>query len=234
MGSTMTDNEIIKALECCDNDKQCTECPMNDSYPFCDDVIGGIALDLINRQKAENSNLTSRLTSLQNDLTSAKAEIERLQKQLNNAEDLVNEKTVYIADLHDEIAALQDSIKQGNTEGVTMAEYIEREALDSFRNEVMDKFIELCRGNDYNKLTLLKIGDTIDFIYEKHSTQPAADVVEVRHAQFEWGYQNGQYGIWCTDCGAGWVDSENAEWIAREHDYCPKCGAKMDGKGENA
>ena len=60
-----------------------------------------------------------------------------------------------------------------------------------------------------------------------------ADVVEVRHAQFEWGYQNGQYGIWCTDCGAGWVDSENAEWIAQEHNYCPSCGAKMDGKGEN-
>ena len=59
-----------------------------------------------------------------------------------------------------------------------------------------------------------------------------ADVVEVRHAQFKWGYQNGQYGIWCTNCGTGWRDSENAEWIAREHDYCPNCGAKMDGKGE--
>ena len=61
---------------------------------------------------------------------------------------------------------------------------------------------------------------------------PTADVVEVRHERFKWGYQNGQYGIWCAHCGAGWVDSENAEWIAREHDYCPKCGAKMDGKGE--
>ena len=56
-----------------------------------------------------------------------------------------------------------------------------------------------------------------------------ADVVEVRHERFKWGYQNGQYGIWCTHCGAGWVDSENAEWIAREHDYCPKCGADMRG-----
>ena len=59
-----------------------------------------------------------------------------------------------------------------------------------------------------------------------------ADVAEVRHARFKWGYQNGQYGIWCTGCGAGWVDRGNAEWIALEHDYCPKCGAKMDGKGE--
>lgn len=63
-------------------------------------------------------------------------------------------------------------------------------------------------------------------------SQPAADVVEVRYARFEWGFQNGQYGIWCTKCGAGWVDSENAEWIAREHNYCPKCGAKMDVRSD--
>lgn len=68
----------------------------------------------------------------------------------------------------------------------------------------------------------------IEILKDRHT----ADVVEVRHERFEWGYQNGQYGIWCTNCGAGWVDSENAEWIAHEHDYCPKCGAKMDGKGE--
>lgn len=42
------------------------------------------------------------------------------------------------------------------------------EALESFRNEIVSKFIDLCNGNDYNKLTLLKIGDTIDEIYERH------------------------------------------------------------------
>ena len=91
-------------------------------------------------------------------------------------------------------------------------EYIEREA-------AKDKFSEL-----------LPIGRSIR---QSIDEIPAADVVEVRHERFEWGYQNGQYGIWCTNCGAGWVDSENAEWIAREHDYCPKCGAKMDGGNRN-
>ena len=48
----MTDNEIIKALECC-KDNNCNECPIEG----CTDDIFGNALDLINRQKAENDSL---------------------------------------------------------------------------------------------------------------------------------------------------------------------------------
>ena len=44
----MTDNEIIKALECC-SDSNCHECPIEG----CTDDIFRNALDLINRQKAE-------------------------------------------------------------------------------------------------------------------------------------------------------------------------------------
>lgn len=38
--------------------------------------------------------------------------------------------------------------------------------------------------------------------------------------------QHGQYGYYCTNCKSGFV-GETAEWIAKEHDYCPKCGAIM-------
>ena len=41
------------------------------------------------------------------------------------------------------------------------------EAVDNFRSALMDKFIDLCRGNDYNKINLLLIGDTVDQIYDK-------------------------------------------------------------------
>ena len=41
-------------------------------------------------------------------------------------------------------------------------------ALEKFRNEVVDKFIIMCDGNDYNKLNLMSIVDTIDCIYDKH------------------------------------------------------------------
>lgn len=40
--------------------------------------------------------------------------------------------------------------------------------LYGFKNDLVNTFIDLCRGNDYNKLTLLKIGDTIDALYDKH------------------------------------------------------------------
>ena len=90
-------------------------------------------------------------------------------------------------------------------------EYIEREALLK-----SDDWQSLKSDFDKARAHIIILG------------QPAPDVVEVVHARFEWGYQNGQYGIWCTNCGAGWVNSENAEWIAQEHNYCPKCGAKMD------
>ena len=41
------------------------------------------------------------------------------------------------------------------------------EAIDNFRDSIMDVFIDMCRGNDYNKLTLLQIGDAIESIYDK-------------------------------------------------------------------
>lgn len=41
-------------------------------------------------------------------------------------------------------------------------------ALDAFRDELAGRFIDLCRGNDGSKLTLLKIYDTIEEICNKH------------------------------------------------------------------
>ena len=58
---------------------------------------------------------------------------------------------------------------------------------------------------------------------------PAADAVEVVHASWEGRNGYAQYGYYCTHCEAVFT-GVNAEWIAKEHNYCPKCGAKMDGK----
>jgi hypothetical protein len=55
----------------------------------------------------------------------------------------------------------------------------EKRLIDEFKKELMKEFIERCHGNDYNKLTLLRIGETIDRIYEKYSTIPTLDGEEV-------------------------------------------------------
>ena len=58
----MTDNDIIKALECCGAD-DCTHCPFFINEEFgCDVNMEHEALDLIKRQKAENESLTQRYT----------------------------------------------------------------------------------------------------------------------------------------------------------------------------
>ena len=51
----MTDNEIIKALECCIAG-QCADCPLKAG--FCNEQVAmAHAVDLINRQKVENERL---------------------------------------------------------------------------------------------------------------------------------------------------------------------------------
>lgn len=111
----MTDNEIVKALECCSTSscKACSECPYHGYYGRCITKRNADIVDLINSQKEENSNLTSHLTSLQNDLTSAKAEVERLRKENEilsvNADtafqDGLNEtRDLYRAEVRNEVA----------------------------------------------------------------------------------------------------------------------------------
>ena len=69
----MTDNEIIKAWECCKAEYNCTICPLlNDSY--CDITLATHSLDLINRQKAEIERLekdSKRLKKVQKQLDDA-------------------------------------------------------------------------------------------------------------------------------------------------------------------
>lgn len=58
--------------------------------------------------------------------------------------------------------------------------YIIQDALSDFKNEIVNNFIDLCRGNDYNKLNLLTIEDVINRIYDKHMKKTLfTDIVEV-------------------------------------------------------
>ena len=108
-----------------------------------------------------------------------------------------------------------------------MAEYIVQDALSDFKDDLVSEFIELCRGNDYNKLSLLKIGDTIDDIYdkhiEKHSTADVVEIVRCKDCKY-WGGVT--FGYICRRFSGTTLRNET-----RETDYC-SFGAKMDGKCE--
>lgn len=90
----MTDNEIIKALECCADDDSCNDC----GFVYGDCNCGTYrlslmqhALSLINRQKAEKEALIAGQETLQKYIAAQKAEIERLVEHTKEGIDLAKQ-----------------------------------------------------------------------------------------------------------------------------------------------
>lgn len=54
---------------------------------------------------------------------------------------------------------------------------------------------------------------------------PTIDAVEVKHG--EWVHEFGGY-VNCSECGASPLLDGEREYV--ETNYCPNCGAKMDGE----
>ena len=95
-----------------------------------------------------------------------------------------------------------------------MAEYIEREALlDSICHDT-------CR--------IAFCGATNCAFMAKVCSAPAADVAPVVHGRWVTHYQSG------TPVAEGYVSTCCDMWNNRKSDYCPHCGAKMDGGDSNA
>lgn len=81
----MTDNEVVKALECCCSEEvQCRNCtlPQNvkDSLE-CGTVIAKECLDLINRQKAEIEFLKEQRDRYMQDATDFSIKVEQLKTE---------------------------------------------------------------------------------------------------------------------------------------------------------
>ena len=100
-----------------------------------------------------------------------------------------------------------------------MAEYIEREAT-----------IELLRSlgsRDYRR-EKGTIQDAIKMVSSSEYT-PAADVAPVLHGRW---IDKGEYAV-CTECGGrSGTQYDGVEPIPLMTQFCPHCGAKMDG-GDN-
>ena len=94
-----------------------------------------------------------------------------------------------------------------------MAEYIEREALLEKRWDVPFE------TEDAHFVQVVDVQDVVD--------APAADVAPVVHGR--WIYK-GEYAV-CTECGGrSGTQYDGVEPIPLMTQFCPNCGAKMDGE----
>ena len=92
-----------------------------------------------------------------------------------------------------------------------MAEYIEREAL-------------------VHRLKSPYLFNITQRIFEIISEIPAADVAQVVHGRWDdsgrYTFPSGNTAVRCTNCGCALTESE---YHLNNWNYCPVCGAKMDG-----
>ena len=101
-----------------------------------------------------------------------------------------------------------------------MAEYIEREAAIKRIEEV---YCADCNSYNGVRCRACGTGDAIDMIEDA----PAADVAQVVHGRWVTHYRSG------TPVAEGYVSTCYDMWNNRKSDYCPNCGAKMDGGAEH-
>lgn len=60
---------------------------------------------------------------------------------------------------------------------------------------------------------------------------PTADVVEMRHGEWVSASPSGGYDFYCSCCKEFAITYEDGNYREQYYltDYCPNCGAKMDG-----
>ena len=121
---------------------------------------------------------------------------------------------------------------------LTMAEYIKREALiDAV--ESIDWYSvykgKLTAGAPNTENALYKASS----IYAVIDNAPAADVAEVRHGRWISLTECANEGVYCSICKKKVWKSDYALCSHKSRnklrsDYCPNCGAKMDGGDGNS
>ena len=68
-----------------------------------------------------------------------------------------------------------------------------------------------------------------DEIIDRIKKAPAVAAEQMEPARWEWGRLFGEWGIFCSNCGAGWQSGNGCDVVAlaENHKYCPKCGKPM-------
>lgn len=104
-----------------------------------------------------------------------------------------------------------------------MAEYIEREKLITELNSIA---LDLLKDNSIQ--CSLAAGTVVDIKDNIVAKQPTADVAEVVHGKWEKFDQECEVEYICSNCNFSIVEADPKQDCV--FNYCPICGAKMDGK----
>ena len=123
----MTDNDIIKALECCISSENCDICPKYSTT--CIDDLMKQALDLINHQKAEIERLTVPKELIDDDYCGVVCEF---------AEELIEKaKAEAVKEFAEKVKGFMDDVPMCSEEDFIYVDYFElQDKIDNLVKEV--------------------------------------------------------------------------------------------------
>lgn len=111
-----------------------------------------------------------------------------------------------------------------------MEEYIERSAAVCVANYAIDEHPydkDPARPETFSEYNS-GWNDACDYIQKQLDAVPAADVAPVKHGRWiDNGFNGYKWAFVCSRCG--YIDGYP---FNDRHDFCPNCGAKMDGGEE--
>ena len=104
-------------------------------------------------------------------------------------------------------------------------ELISKAALKKEIQDVVLTVADTPLSNDYTSKLIMKMGE---LFRKKIDDAPGVDAEPVRHGKWILNKHYGDYE--CSACGEG----DFRVWDFKEHNmnYCPNCGAKMDGDAD--
>lgn len=107
-----------------------------------------------------------------------------------------------------------------------MAEYIEKHKAVNLLTSLENEFQQFKPFKGFEHAMYRKLCETEIAI----GKLPAADVVPVVHGRWDdsgrYTFPSGNAAVRCTNCGCALTESE---YHLNNWNYCPVCGAKMDG-----
>lgn len=148
----MTDNEIIKALECCFSDGDCTGCPFQFNTYECGNFNAQEeALNLINRQKAEIRSNDEAITYLGGKVGALLVCIDKKEQEIERLTNIVDDGAEVCHNCHSKYA---EKIKQVKAEAFKefLSALQERDSTMDKRIVSMDTIYDLVRekvGEDW-------------------------------------------------------------------------------------